>query len=359
MNVLLSFGQRKEESKVYVFPYKYSKVMKNQDESAGVFVNGTQLTGVNTDQIIEYTTFSSGKLYVGIRYFDAYRTIGVDVDGSEPTCVGIIVDSEPSFMGVRYSLSLVQVSFDTMMMQLAKIKGGYSKKDFDENDIALQVNGKSIGKPVTDGNGTGFFITSTGLIITNHHVIENASKIFVRGINGNLNEKWEAEIIAMDDTNDLAILNIKDTTFTPTLSFAVRANAVETGEDVFALGYPMTTSLGKEIKLTNGIISAESGYKDDNTSFQISAPVQKGNSGSPVFDKGGNLVGVITSKVHSAENVAYAVKNDALDRLLTKVVDPSTLNQVNSLEGLPLNEQVKKIRKGVLLIEISKKFIDK
>lgn len=349
-------GQHKEESKVYIFPYQYSKLMRSQDESARIFINGRQLTGVNTDQVIEYTTFSAGKLYLGVNYLDAYNLIGIDVDGKQPTCVGINVDSEPAFMGIRYRLTLSEVRFDTMMTHLKKLKGGYSVKQFDEEDMSLKVNGKSVGKAITDGNGTGFFITTSGLIMTNHHVIDDASKIFVRGVNGNTESRWEADVIAVNDTHDLAILKIKDTTLLCTLPFTIRDNEAEMGEEVFTLGYPMTSSLGKEIKLTTGIVSAESGYKDDPTSFQISAPVQPGNSGSPVFDKAGNLIGVITSKVHSAENVAYAVKMEAVNDILAGINAGDVASLNSQLHGLPLNEQVKKIRKGVVLIEVSKKF---
>ena len=127
----------------------------------------------------------------------------------------------------------------------------------------------------------------------------------------------------------------------------------EVGEDIFVLGYPMTTTMGSEIKLTNGIISARSGYDGDVALYQISAPIQPGNSGGPLFDKKGNLIGVICAKHTGAENAGYAIKTSYLRNLVESVADLNILPSKNNISSLELKDQVKQITPFVFLIKCS------
>jgi S1-C subfamily serine protease len=82
------------------------------------------------------------------------------------------------------------------------------------------------------------------------------------------------------------------------------------------MGYPMVCAMGSEIKVTDGIISAKTGYEGDISSYQISAPIQPGNSGGPMFDKDGNLVGITFAGLQGANNVGYAIKSSYLYQLM-------------------------------------------
>ena len=191
--------------------------------------------------------------------------------------------------------------------------------------------------------GTGFAISSNGYIVTNYHVIENAKSIEVKGINGNFYRKLSAKVIVSDERNDLAIIKINDANFTSlgSIPYTFRQGTAEVGENVFVLGYPMTTTMGEEVKLTNGIISSKTGFKGDISLYQISAPVQPGNSGGPLFDKNGNLIGIVNAKHSLAENAGYAIKVSYLISLIDLL--PQTINQptFNFLNGKGLTEQVK------------------
>lgn len=199
----------------------------------------------------------------------------------------------------------------------------------------------SSGNPKS--SGTGFAISSNGYILTNYHVIENAKSIEVKGINGNFTRKLYAKVVVFDKRNDIAIIKIEDSRFTTlgTIPYTFREEVADVGENVFVLGYPMTETMGEEVKLTNGIVSSKTGYKGDIALYQISAPVQPGNSGGPLFDKNGNLLGVINAKHSHAENVGYAIKASYLVSLMDLL--PITINQPNSntLNGKSLTEQVK------------------
>jgi S1-C subfamily serine protease len=200
--------------------------------------------------------------------------------------------------------------------------------------------------------GTGFAISSNGLIVTNYHVVENVKQIKVRGINGDFEKSYLAKIESLDKNNDLAIIKIDDISFKSLglIPYGIKDGTSEVGENVNVLGYPLTATMGEEIKFTNGIISSKSGYKGDITCYQCSAPVQPGNSGGPVFDKQGNIIAVVNAKHLGAENVSYAIKSNYLINLINSLpykVKPT----INNIFSKSLTEKIKNISNYVYIIE--------
>lgn len=204
-------------------------------------------------------------------------------------------------------------------------------------------------------SGTGFAITNNGFLVTNHHVIDGAQTITVRGINSDFTKKYSAKVIIEDKTNDIAIIKIDDPTFTGlgTIPYAIKNTQDDVGSSIFVLGYPLRATMGDEIKLTNGIISSKSGFQGDITAYQISAPIQPGNSGGPLFDDKGNLIGIVNAKHLDAENVSYAIKILYLGSLVESGNEKIQLTMVNSLLGKSLSDQVKIIKKFVYIIEVN------
>jgi S1-C subfamily serine protease len=207
--------------------------------------------------------------------------------------------------------------------------------------------------PQYASSGTGFLISSEGYIVTNHHVIKDANSITVRGLNGDFNKSVSAKLVIEDINNDLAIIKT-DEYQTPSLTeppFIISSKKVEPGNSVFCLGYPLRATMGEEVKITNGIISSNSGFMGDITSYQISAPVQPGNSGGPLFDDKGNLVGIINAKHSGAENVSYAVKSGYLLNLINSASISIKLQQINKMNTLSLPEKIKVVKKYTYIIE--------
>lgn len=204
--------------------------------------------------------------------------------------------------------------------------------------------------------GTGYAINND-CIVTNNHVIEDAKNIIVKGIKGNFDIGYKAEVLATDKSNDIAILKIIDSNFKGfgNIPYNIDSRMADVGEDLFVLGYPLTNELGSEIKLTNGIISSRTGYQGNVTTYQISAPVQPGNSGGPMFDKKGNVIGIVVAGVPGAENVGYAIKTSYLKILLESVGMKMYKPANNSLSTLSLAEKVKRIKNFVFYIECSNK----
>jgi S1-C subfamily serine protease len=204
--------------------------------------------------------------------------------------------------------------------------------------------------------GSGLGISSNGIIITNFHVIEGAKTIKVRGINSNLEISYNGKIILCDKNNDLALIKIEDNRFSTLgkIPFSFKKTQSKVGENIFVLGYPLIGTMGDEIKLTNGIISSNCGYQGDVTSYQISAPVQPGNSGGPLFDKQGNVIGLITSKHLNTENVSYAIKNVYLMSLIESLVPVPKFPTENLLLNKTLSQQFDILKKYVYIIETTK-----
>ncbi|MGV3598086.1 MAG: S1C family serine protease [Bacteroidota bacterium] len=199
-------------------------------------------------------------------------------------------------------------------------------------------------------SASGFLLSNEGFIITNYHVIENTKKVTVRGVNGNKKSSLSATVVYTDSTNDLAILKLDDKITINSPVYTLRSTACEIGESIFVLGYPLTNAMGEDIKLTDGLVSSQNGYKGDTTSYQISAPVQPGNSGAPLFDKNGAVVGVINAKLSGAENATYAIKLTHVLAAVQKAGVKQT-TAANSLAGKPLTQQVKAIQDFVYIVE--------
>lgn len=203
-------------------------------------------------------------------------------------------------------------------------------------------------------SGTGFALYK-GYVVTNYHVVEDAKSIIISGINGDFTIEYTASVVATDKVVDLAIIKINDSRFKGfgSIPYAINMQQAEVGDDVFVLGYPLTQTMGDEIKLTNGIVSSRTGFQGDPSLYQMSAPIQPGNSGGPMFNNKGNIVGIVCAHHKGTENVSYAIKTSYLKNL----AESSSLSNIfpsnNAVASLPLSGQVKKLKKYVYIIKCS------
>ena len=202
--------------------------------------------------------------------------------------------------------------------------------------------------------GTGFAIAD-GYIVTNYHVTNGAKTIKVRGINGDMKEIQKGYVVASDRDHDLAIIKIVDKKFEgfEDIPYCIGKSLPEVGDEIFVLGYPMINTMGQEVKLTDGIISAVSGYKGDQSMYQISAAVQPGNSGGPLFDNEGNVIGIVCAKHADAENANYAIKVSYLYSLVNSSGLDIKMADNNKVKSKSLSKKVKQVKPFVYLIECS------
>ena len=207
------------------------------------------------------------------------------------------------------------------------------------------------------GNGSGFIISESGYIVTNHHVVEGMNAFEVEFMYQNQITSFNAKVVKSDATNDLAIIKIDDAKFTnlTNIPYSFKTRSSDVGTEVFALGYPMAlTIMGKDIKFTDGKISSKTGFKGDITTYQTTTPIQAGNSGGPLFDFNGNLIGINSSGLDKglADNVSYSIKSRYLLDLIDVLPESIELPSSKELASKPLTEQIKVLSDYVVLIKV-------
>ncbi|HEX2135509.1 MAG TPA: serine protease [Microvirga sp.] len=201
-------------------------------------------------------------------------------------------------------------------------------------------------------SGTGFFITAQGHVVTNEHVIGACSTVMVKADGA---PSLKAAVLAADRTNDLALLKVDQT---PPAVADLRLG-IRLGEPVAVFGYPLAKLLATSGNFTLGNVTALAGLGDDARHVQISAPVQPGNSGGPLLDESGNVVGIVTYKldaIRSAamsgdipQNVNFAIKSTALANFLD--VHRITYRPVSPGAGLKPAELAERARSISVSVE--------
>lgn len=219
-----------------------------------------------------------------------------------------------------------------------------------QNALINDINNKkkAPANPGTYG-GTGFAISNNGYVVTNYHVIAGADSIYIQNTKG---EAFKAASVFEDISSDLAILKITDSTFKgQPLPYTLKPQHALRGEAVFTLGYPRD-----EIVYGEGYISAQTGFNGDSAAYQVSIPVNPGNSGAPLMDSKGDVVGIVTGKQTTSDGIAFAVKSAHLKRLLEEMpkdkLPKKEWNHKNRLGGLSRVDQVKKLEDFVYMVKV-------
>ncbi|MDQ4139769.1 MAG: serine protease [Bacteroidota bacterium] len=200
-------------------------------------------------------------------------------------------------------------------------------------------------------SGTGFLLNADGYFVTSYHVIKDADSVYIENHKG---LRYKVKEVYKDKLHDLAILKIADSNFTSFgyLPYAFKSSPADLGEKVYTLGFPR-----EDMVYGEGSLSSRSGFEGDTTAYQISIPVNPGNSGGPLIDSQGNLIGVISGKQIGQEGTAFAVKSAYLKELIHKmrqdtVTEPIYLSGRNNLVGLARTQQIKKLQDYVFMVKI-------
>ncbi|HMK02749.1 MAG TPA: trypsin-like peptidase domain-containing protein [Ferruginibacter sp.] len=203
--------------------------------------------------------------------------------------------------------------------------------------------------PAPEYRATGFLIDGKGFIVTNAHVVNRMKTIYVQNNKG---EYFTAISVYNDRNADLAILKINDTAFKSMghLPYSIKKTNSDLGEQIFTLGYPRNI-----IVYSQGYLSAKSGNEGDSTAYQISVSVNPGNSGGPVLNSNGEVIGIITSKNRTADGVVFAAKSKNIYKLIEALEKSDTTSKIKltggtGLKGLERQQQVKKIEEFVFMV---------
>lgn len=294
--------------------------------------------GIITDS--DNALWKCGETKIILRYIDgtAYDTEYYDLNHQKLNAIAGLNDNRILEFSAPYNGNILNFSFI---------------KVFPSGNERITFGSETTDHYKSTGSGV---IISDNIIITNHHVIDGAEKVeAVINVNG-IPETYNARILCSDKTNDLAIVCIKDERFQcqGDAPFKILSNAVDVGTSVFAIGFPMTDVLGEEVKITDGIISSKSGFEGDIVTYQISAPIQPGNSGGPLFDKEGNLVGITNAKINNsfAENVGYAIKTPYVINIIDSAPIAISIPQGKLLPKNNFPELIKSLKPYVVYLKI-------
>ncbi len=201
--------------------------------------------------------------------------------------------------------------------------------------------------------GTAWAVTADGCLVTCAHVVSEGAVIHVTSTAG---KTMTATLLKLDKDRDLALLRIDATTTPLALEFSAEA-----GDKVATMGFPNALIQGREPKLTEGIISSTSGLNDDRTALQISVPVQPGNSGGPLLNMNGHVVGVVRARLSDLgelrrsgslpQTVNFAIKIQGIEPLLDAASGWQRAKSDAAAAPLPLPVIAKGVRASLYLVE--------
>jgi serine protease Do len=199
--------------------------------------------------------------------------------------------------------------------------------------------------------GTGFLIDTKGYIVTNAHVIKNAQHVAVQSING---KDLYAKVVYADADKDIAILKITDKRYKQfsSIPYSIKRSSGDLAESIFTLGYPRN-----DIVYGDGYIAAKTGYNGDTLSCQITIPANKGNSGSPILNKNGEVIGILSKKENSLEGAVFALRSKYIIEALNALQKDSSYKNIklptsSTLKGKDRTQQVKTISDYVFMVKV-------
>ena len=238
--------------------------------------------------------------------------------------------------------------------ELINIKEEQHRQKSDVNKLKDQINSNqevTNTKPIEfKSGGTGFLINGRGLMITNAHIVRNSKNIRVFNVKG---EQFNAIVVRLDVPRDVAIIKIDDAQFKPlsSLPYGISKISSDIAEPIFTLGFPRD-----EIVYGEGYMSAKTGFKGDTLSCQIAVPANPGNSGGPVFNHNGEVIGILSSKETGAESTVFAIQAKYIYKVMDELkknplyenVKISTKSSVDKLDKV---QQVKKIQDCIFMVK--------
>lgn len=197
--------------------------------------------------------------------------------------------------------------------------------------------------------GSGFLIDAKGYLVTNAHVVRGSSTIIVLNNKG---QEFKASLALLDEAKDIAILKIEDQDFVPAtkLPYSIRKSNSDLGEQIFTLGFPKD-----EIVYNEGYLSSKNGYNGDTISCQIAVSANPGNSGGPVLNKNGEVIGVLSTAQPNAEGVVFAIKSKNIFHSLEELKKDTSyqslkLPTVSNMKGMDRKQQIKQVEDCVFMV---------
>ena len=263
-------------------------------------------------------------------------------------------------LGIAASIALI-ISIGTYLIMnfvnsfTNKDKAYYKELSIDlervktsQDKIIRELNAEKTPIRRPSFGGTAVAISADGFVLTSYHVVKNVDSVYIENKRFN---RLKLKRVYVDPVLDLVILKVDDSNFEGfgQLPFTFRKASLDLGERVYTLGYPKA-----DVVFGEGYISSVYGYDGDTTSYQISVPVNPGQSGGPLFDDSGNLVGIVSGKHTENESSAFAVKANYLKKVILandSLNSAIQLPKVNSLKNQSRIQMIKKMQEYVFEVK--------
>ena len=215
-----------------------------------------------------------------------------------------------------------------------------------------EVTNKIDPKAELKSGGTSFLIDGKGILVTNAHVVKDVSSVYVQNMKG---DNFRARIIYENNEQDIAFLKIDDSDFRSVgpLPYGIKKAGSDLGEDIFILGYPRN-----DIVCGLGYLSSITGYNGDTLSCQITVSANPGNSGGPVLNEKGEVIGILSTKQAQADGAVFALKSkyiytalDSMKRDTAGIYPNIRVSSVSTIGKLDRVQQIKKIEDCVYMVK--------
>lgn len=250
-----------------------------------------------------------------------------------------------TFWMTKHSQKKTTDQYDRLRREMATIKTS-------QKNIINKVNQQNAAPALPAAyTGTGFAITNDGYVITNYHVTEGADSVYIQDSKGGY---YKASVVSFDAKNDVALLKVANENFSfgkGDVPYTLASGKKGLGSRVYTLGFPQD-----EVVYNEGYISAHNGFLGDSMQYQLELPASFGQSGAPVMDAQGNVIGIVTARQGDA-GATFAVSSKAIYSLLNNLSKEVTLNlpHANKLNKLKREQQVEKLEPYTCSVQVFKK----
>jgi S1-C subfamily serine protease len=260
---------------------------------------------------------------------------------------------------VAASIALISIVGTTLLTGKLKSEQTANYQELRRNVDQIRKSQKLIMEDLAESKekalpgkyaGTGFLLSSKGYVATSYHVVKEADSLIIE------NEKFgrlKAIVVHSDPSNDISILKIENP-FPLRLPYTLATTEADLAEDVYTLGYPR-----EDVVFGEGSISALTGFRQNQNSYQVSVPVNPGNSGGPLLNAKGEVIGMISGFQTQTLGAAFAIKstvmlNTITNPMLDTLRTPLKLPVQNNLKNVTRVQQVKQWKDFVFMVRVYK-----
>jgi serine protease Do len=260
-----------------------------------------------------------------------------------------------SILSYYFSPGAKNSEIQNLSRQLNEVKKDQRETSRKLNNLEIVATNNNSRQPVATARvgGTGFLIDGKGYLATSAHVVINADSVYIQNLKG---DYFKAATIYINQQSDIAILRIVDDRFqyVKSLPYSIIKQTADLGEEIFTLGYPRSAA---DIVYNRGYLSAGTGYNGDTLAYQIAISANPGNSGGPIFNEAGDVIGILSGKQITAEGVFFSSRSKNIFTALQEIrKDTTSQDRIRLPVAIPLRtvnrtQQIKRIEDCVFMVK--------